>query len=149
MPTAFEDLVTSLRPRLRRAILGFAPRDEVDDVLSEAFLYASEHWDEVSGMTNPAGYLFRVCQSRSRRRAAGFLPAPDSLGLPEVEPGLVPALEAMPMTQRTAVWLVHACGWPYAEVAEAMGTSTSTVGNHVSRALARLRADLEAQHAEH
>ena len=55
----------------------------------------------------------------------------------------MPALLELPETQRTAVWLVHACGWSYAEVAEAMDTSTSMVGNHVSRGLARLRDLLE------
>lgn len=63
--------------------------------------------------------------------------------IPEVEPGLVPALLLLPETQRAAVWLVHACQWRYAEVAEALGTTTSTVGNHVSRALERLRHQLE------
>ena len=55
---------------------------------------------------------------------------------------LVPALLALPLTQRTAVWLVHACGWPYSEVAEALGTSRSMVGNHVSRGLETLRRRL-------
>jgi DNA-directed RNA polymerase specialized sigma24 family protein len=54
-----------------------------------------------------------------------------------------PALAALPETQRTAVWLVHACQWTYAETAEALGTSVSMVGNHVSRALKQLRDHLE------
>ena len=94
-------------------------------------------------MTNPVGYLYRVGQSRSRPRRVPVLPAPAEIGVPEIEPGLVPALLRLPDTQRTAVWLVHACGWSYAEVAEAMGTTVSTVGNHVSRALERLRDSLE------
>ncbi|MGH3480284.1 MAG: RNA polymerase sigma factor [Acidimicrobiales bacterium] len=60
-----------------------------------------------------------------------------------VLPRLVPALLQLPDTQRAAVWLVHACQWRYSEVAEALGTTTSMVGNHVSRALSRLRRELE------
>ena len=71
------------------------------------------------------------------------LPAPAQIGVPEVEPGLIPALLALPETQRTAVWLVHARQWRYGEVAEAMGTSVSMVGNHVRRGSDRLRQHLE------
>lgn len=73
------------------------------------------------------------------------MPPPIEIGLPDVEPGLVPALLALPETQRTAVWLVHVCEWHYSEVAEAMGTSVSMVGNHVRRALAGLRRALEVE----
>jgi DNA-directed RNA polymerase specialized sigma24 family protein len=44
-----------------------------------------------------------------------------------------------------AVWLVHACEWRYAEVAEALGTSASMVGNHVARGMDRLRRELEVE----
>ena len=94
-------------------------------------------------MANPVGYVYRVGQSRSRARRVPELPRPDSIGLPDIEPQLIPALLRLPETQRTAVWLVHACQWHYAEVAEALGTTTSMVGNHVARGMARLREDLE------
>jgi DNA-directed RNA polymerase specialized sigma24 family protein len=94
-------------------------------------------------MGNPIGYLYRVGQSRTRRKQTPTLPLPEAIGLPDVEPPLIPALLQLPQRQRTAVWLIHACQWRYAEVAEAMGTTTSMVGNHVSRGLARLRQELE------
>ena len=93
-------------------------------------------------MANPAGYLYRVAQSRSRARRQPRLPAPVDIGLPVVEPGLVPALLELPLTQRTAVWLVHACGWSYAEAATAMDVSTSAVGTHLTRGMASLRRQL-------
>ncbi len=117
--------------------------DEAVDGAAEALSYAWEHWSRVRLMENPVGYLYRVGQSRTRRRRRPVLPTPESIGLPEVEPMLVPALLRLPYTQRAAVWLVHGCEWRYAEVAEALDTSTSTVGNHVSRGLARLRTELE------
>lgn len=94
-------------------------------------------------MANPIGYIYRVGQSRTRRRQTPILPSPEAVGLPDIEPALIPALLRLSEAQRAAVWLVHACQWQYAEVAEALNTTTSMVGNHVSRGLARLRQDLE------
>jgi len=139
----FEQFVEATTPSLRRALAGWVGPDAAQDAVSEAFAYAWEHWDEVQKMANPAGYLYRAGQSRTRQRAVPVLPSPESIGAHEVEPGLIPSLAALPETQRTAVWLVHACDWRYAEVAEAMGTSVSMVGNHVRRGLERLRRDLE------
>ena len=113
------------------------------DGAAEALAYAWEHWSEVKAMENPVGYLYRVGQSRSRPRRSPRLPRPESIGLPDVEPRLIPALLELPDTQRAAVWLVHACQWRYGEVAVALGTSPSMVGNHVSRGLTRLKALLE------
>ena len=138
----FEDFVREVEPRLRRAFFGSRGVDGAPDAVSEATAYAWEHWPEVRAMDNPAGYLYRVGQSRTRTRKFAALPPPEAVGLPDIEPALIPALLALPETQRTAVWLVHACGWPYAEVATALETSPSMIGNHVQRAMARLRAEL-------
>src|SRR3954451_8179576 len=141
--TEVERFVEDVRPRLLRALAGAVGVGDAADATAAAIAYAFEHWDRISMMDNPAGYLFRVGQSSVRRRRAPLLPPPEAIGVPEIEPALVPALLALPDTQRTAVWLVHACGWRYAEVAEAMDTSVSVVGNHVSRALEALRNALE------
>lgn len=98
-------------------------------------------------LSNSAGYLYRVAQSRSRTKKQGHLPSTGEVGLPDVEPDLVPALLELPDRQRVAVWLVHGCGWSYAECATAMGISTSAVGTHVSRALGALRRRLEDRDA--
>jgi RNA polymerase sigma-70 factor (ECF subfamily) len=138
----FTTFAADVEPRLRRALAGARARDEVPDAVAEALAYAWEHWDRISAMGNPRGYLYRVALSRSRQRKSVDLPPPASLGLPEVEPRLVPALLALSESQRTAVWLTKACGWTYAEAAEAMGISASAVGTHVSRGLESLRADI-------
>ncbi|MEJ7582803.1 MAG: sigma factor-like helix-turn-helix DNA-binding protein [Acidimicrobiales bacterium] len=139
----FEDFVAEATPRLKRAFVASRGVLSAGDATAEALGYAWEHWDRVRAMDNPVGYLYRVGQSRTRARRVGMLPQPSALGLPDVEPGLVPALLDLPLTQRTAVWLVHGCGWSYREVAEAMDVSVSAVGTHVTRALERLRAQLE------
>lgn len=141
-PARFEEFVVVVEPRLRRALLGSVGIDRVEDAVAEALAYAFEHWDAVVAMSNPAGYLFRVGQSkvRSRRSPRLFRRVPDAL--PDVEPGLIDALCALPQTQRTAVWLAHGCGWSHAEIGEVLDVAPSTVATHVSRAMVRLRSQL-------
>jgi DNA-directed RNA polymerase specialized sigma24 family protein len=139
----FRAWVEEAEPRLRRAYAGVRGPDDARDAVAEALAYAWEHWDRVSEMANGTGYVFRVGQSRTRARKRPDLPAPAAVGLPDIEPGLVPALRRLPDQQRTAVWLVHACDWSHTEAAEAMGISPSTVATHVARALAALRQRLE------
>jgi RNA polymerase sigma-70 factor (ECF subfamily) len=140
----FDEFAAEAGPRLRRA---FAARglDRAADATSEALAFAWAEWDRVVEMENALGYLYRVGISRTRRlweRRPPKLPSPESIGLPDIEPNLIPALRALPDTQRTAVWLVHACGWSYTDTAAAMGIGISTVGTHVTRGLAALRRSL-------
>ena len=143
MDVDFDEFAAEARPRLVRALVGCRGLEDAADAAAEALAWGFEHWADVRTMENPVGYLYRVGQSRTKPRKPPQLPPPMAVGLPEIEPDLVPALLALPTTQRTAVWLVHACQWRYAEVAEAMETSVSMVGNHVSRGLAALRERLE------
>jgi len=138
----FEEFVAAVEPRLRRALLGSVGVDRVEDAVAEALAYGFEHWEAIGEMSNPAGYLFRVAQSRVRQRRTPRLFAQLPVSLPDVEPGLIEALCALPDAQRTAVWLAHGCGSSHGDIADALGVSTSTVATHVSRALNRLRAEL-------
>jgi DNA-directed RNA polymerase specialized sigma24 family protein len=138
----FDRFVAEVRPRLLRALAACVGSANAADAAAEAIAYAFEHWPRVRAMDNPAGYLYRVGRSRVRRPLTPVLPAPESIGVPDIEPALIPALLALPAKQRTAVWLVHACEWRYAEVAEAMDTTVSMVGNHVSRGMAALRRQM-------
>ena len=104
--------------------------------------YAWQHWDRASAMENPAGYVYRVAQSRSRgRRQRVVFPVP-SPGMPDIEPGLGAALRQLPERQRVAVLLVHGWGWTHQEVADLMDVGVSTVRNHLARGLDRLRSEL-------
>jgi len=127
-----------------RAFLGTLGPGRADDALSAAFEWAFVNWERLMAMENPVGYLFRVGTTRSMpRRSPLELPLAGEIGLPEFEPKLVPALLKLPETQRTAVWLIHACGWTYADVAAAMEIGESTAGTHASRGLATLRRSLK------
>jgi DNA-directed RNA polymerase specialized sigma24 family protein len=141
---AFERFVRQIEPELRRALTGNLQRERVSDALAEAFAYAWQHRERVMTMENPSGYLYRVAQSKSRRRRQGWLEWRGDHELPDVEPGLTAALASLSPAQYRAVWLVHGCGWTYAETAVALDVSASTVGSHVSRAMAHLRERLGA-----
>jgi len=141
---SIEDFLLDVRPRLMRAFLGSIGPERADDALSAAFEWAFENWERLRDMENPVGYLYRVGTTRSTPPKRPMeLPAPAEVGLPNFEPRLVPALLRLPQTQRSAVWLIHACGWNYADAAHAMGIGESTVGTHVSRGLASLRRDMK------
>ena len=138
----FEEFVRDAEPRLHRALLGAVGVDRVDDAVAEALAWAYEHQDELTAMTNPVGYLYRVGASKVRRRKQLRLFRQASATIPEVEPSLLPALIKLPGTQRTAVWLAHGCGWSHAEIGEVMAISSSTVATHVNRGLRRLRQEM-------
>lgn len=139
---AFRSFVDDVEPRLRRAFTLLRGVDDGMDATAEALAWAWQHWAEVQEMTNPAGYLYRVGSSRTRRRPARFAPPPVPAVASGFEPGLVPALARLSARQRTAVVLIHGCGWTHQEVADALDVSRSSVGTHVDRAMARLRQDL-------
>jgi RNA polymerase sigma-70 factor (ECF subfamily) len=137
----FDEFVGAVRPRLARAFAAAYGIDRGQEALAEAMGYAWEHFEVVAAMENPAGYLYRVGQSRSRprRRAAAF-PAPAKLGLPDVEPRLGLALGGLSERQRVCVMLVHGFEWTHQEVADLLDVSRSTVQNHVERGLEHLRS---------
>lgn len=146
MGVRFEEFAEVAAPRLRHALVAAYGLDAGVDAAAEAMAYGFEHWGEVSATSNPAGYLYRVGQSAARRmrRQPPMLPRPSSVVLPDVEPGLVPALEELTETQRVVVVLVVGLQWRQSEVAEMLDVSHSTVRTHLDRAMTHLRERLEA-----
>lgn len=144
MEPQLEDFLRAAQPRLKRAFLGTLGPSRADDALSAAFEWAAVNWNRLTEMENPVGYLYRVGSTRSTPpNVPTLLPAAAEVGLPDFEPRLVPAMLELPQTQRTAVWLIHACGWKHADAADAMGVGESTVGTHASRGLAALQNALK------
>jgi DNA-directed RNA polymerase specialized sigma24 family protein len=96
-------------------------------------------------MDNPAGYLFRVGQSKARnyRRRRPVFPEVPSVELPLVEPLLAEAMSRLSGRQRVAVVLIHADGMTEREAADLMGLSRATVRRHATRGMEKLRAALE------
>ena len=146
---AFEAFVVTHEHRLRTAlVLTYGP-DHGREATAEALAYAWEHWDRVQGLDAPVAYLYRVGQSRTRRSrrrtpTTGFGDLTRGR-VPWVEPALGGALDGLSSQQRVCVVLIHSYEWTFAEVAEVLGVSRSTVQAHVERGLARLRDVLEVE----
>ncbi|HUF96608.1 MAG TPA: sigma-70 family RNA polymerase sigma factor [Ilumatobacter sp.] len=142
----FNVLMKAVEFRVRRALVARYGIEIGDDAAAEAFAWAWENLDEVEGMSNPAGYLFRVGQSAAKRLMGWrrqhrklYEPPADSDLRARMDNDLLSSLRRLSTDQRAAVLLVHGYGFSYAEVADTLGVSEAAVTNHVHRGLKRLR----------
>ena len=149
----FDVFARSVGERVRRGLVAVYGVEIGTDVAADAMRYAWERWTEISLMTNPAGYLFRVGQSHARphvrwaRRRQSY---PSSYERTISGGGdvaelvdLLAALGRLPAHERAAVVLVRAHGYPYRDAAELLGVTTTALTNHVHRGMRRLRLLLE------
>jgi DNA-directed RNA polymerase specialized sigma24 family protein len=130
--------------RVGRALVATYGSEVGHDIAADVLAYAFENWERVQSMENPAGYLFRVGQSRSRRyrhRPVWFPPVPVE-ERHEVAYDLPAAIAKLSARQRLAVVLVHAHGYTLSSAAETLGVSVSTLRNHLDRGMRRLRKEL-------
>ena len=142
----FTSFVEEVEPRLSYALAAAYGPEVGRDATADALMYAWEHWERISTMDNPAGYLYRVGQTSSKRhrRSGPMLPAVmGPRGEPWVEPALPSILADLPERQRVAVVLVHGLEWTQQEVADLIGVSRTTVERHLERGMRKLRAGLE------
>ncbi len=141
----FDRFVEGEGARLRAGLVAAYGPEVGLDAASEAMAYGWEHWDRLSSMANPAGYLYRVGQTAARRsrRRGPLMPVPPIEEVHDVEPRLPEALAQLSESQRSCVMLVHAFGWPQTEVADLLGISVSSVRTHLARGLAKLQSSLE------
>ena len=142
----FTRFVKEGEPRLSYAFYAAYGPEVGNDVTADVLAWAWEHWAKVEKMDNPAGYLYRVGQSKARRyhRPPLLFPRarPDD-HTPEFEPNLPAALEELTESQRQAVILVYALEWTEEDAARVLGKSRSTLRTHLERGLAHLRQSLE------
>ncbi len=145
----FEGFVRVDGERLRRVMSSQYGVDVGCESTDAALAWAWEHWDRLRGMSNPAGYLYRVAQTRARRMIAGgrpvtFPPEP-AAGADagsSLDGDLAAALRSLPDRQRLAVLMVHVYGWTPVEVGRITGTPAVTVRSHLRRGLRHLRTSL-------
>ena len=148
---AFDAFVDRIEPGLRRALVAtYGPVDGREATV-EALSWAWEHWDRLAQVDNESAYLYWVGQSSVRRFAATAVTPKFSRAIsdemPDVEPGLLPALDSLSPQQRAVVLLVHAHGWSQAEVGRMLDINPSTVREHLNRVTTRLRDQLEVNDA--
>ena len=142
---SFTQFVKEVEARLQHALVARYGLDLGRESAAEALAYAWENWERVQPMVNPAGYLYRVATSRSRRmrRPTPILPEVVVDSPIWVEPHLPKALERLSANQRTAVLLVHSFEYTHSEAADVMGIAGGTLRKHLARGMTKLRSDLE------
>ena len=143
----FTMFVRENQDRIRHALAAGFGVEVGHDAAEEALVYAWQHWDEVVGMRNPAGYVYRVghrlAQKMARRRSIPVsFPEVGTVNPIVVEPGLPAALASLSARQRSVVVTVHGYGLSQREAAELLGISRSSVQRHLDRGLAKLRESL-------
>lgn len=141
----FDEFVTAVEARLRRSLTAGFGAEIGREAAADALAYAWVHWERVSVMDNPGGYLYTVGRNAARKLTGGRTRALASVGFTsnvDVEPGLDPALERLPEQQRTVVSLLYGYEFTMREVAEILGISKSSVQTHAERALSSLRQAL-------
>ncbi|MGB5730955.1 MAG: sigma-70 family RNA polymerase sigma factor [Acidimicrobiia bacterium] len=141
---SFTEFVAANEARVRQSLTAVFGMDRGKEAAADALAYGWEHWDRVSAMENPSGYLYRVGYDRARRMSSkrvGFPPVED-LTEPWVEPELPRAFAGLPEQQRVAVALLYGYQWSMSEVADHLGVSKATVQTHAERGLRRLRRKL-------
>ena len=141
---SFTEFVEEFERPLWQALTSAFGPEVGGEASCEALAYGWEHWDRVSAMDNPGGYLYRVGYDRARRLKPKRLrlPTVDVSRQPWVEPGLPAALAGLPESQRIVVGLVHGYQWTLSEVASYLGVSKGTVQTHLNRGLRKLRRKL-------
>lgn len=148
---------------LRSAYLITWDLADAEDLVQECLLKVARRWPRVRKMEHPVAYARTVLVHlaldegvhRSRRRAelqpdaAALLEARDDeaavrvLGRVDANTDLLRALRGLPPRQRAALVLRYFDDLSELEAAAAMGCSVGTVKSTTSRALERLRNEIE------
>lgn len=141
---AFTRFVKETEPKLSYALAAAYGIDVGAEATADALAWAWEHWDEVTGMHNPAGYLYRVGQSSARRylRPRLLFAGVSPIEAPSVDPDLPRALGHLTERQRVTVVMIHGLGYTEREVADLLGMSRWSVRTHADRGLSKLRNEL-------
>jgi len=141
---AFTRFVKETEPRLSYALAAAYGLEVGAESTADALAWAWEHWESLQDKRNPAGYLYRVGQSKARRycRPRLLFPPIPAAEEPPVEPGLTESLAGLSKKQRVAVVLIHGMGYSEREVADLLGISRWSVRTHADRGLRRIRSAL-------
>ncbi|MGI9608811.1 MAG: RNA polymerase sigma factor [Acidimicrobiia bacterium] len=141
---AFTRFVKETEPRLSYAFAAAYGPEVGADVTADALEWAWEHWEKMRKMANPAGYLYRVGQSKARwyHRPRVLFPELPPNEVPDLAPELPVALGKLTRNQRVAVVMLHGLGYSEREVADLLGLSRWSVRTHAERGIKRLQSAL-------
>ena len=150
----FEELFARERESVYGAIwLVTRDRHEAEEIAQEAFLRVWERWERVSGMDDPAAYLYRtafnVWHSRRRRalvairKAIHAGPPPDAMAEVDARDAVVRALARLTERQRAALVLTDLLDLTSEDAGKALGVRPSTVRVLSARARTALREGMD------
>jgi RNA polymerase sigma-70 factor (ECF subfamily) len=138
-------------PLVRRLVLVLGDTRDAEDVAQEAYLRAFRSWRQFDG-TDVRAWLYTIAlrlafnQLRRRRRWLGLIsgsePEPWS---DRVDADLWDALQRLDERTRAALLLNALDGYTQREIAVMFDVAEGTVSSWLTRARARLRADLEVR----
>ncbi len=143
----YDEFVTNDARRIRQGLVTYYGAEIGNEAADEALAVAWERWSSLATMDNPAGYVFRIGQTRARPhvrwRARRDLFPTEEIAERQVDVtgmiDLIQALEGLDADQRTAVMMVKSFGYSHREVANLLEVSESVVNNLVHRGLLKLR----------
>ena len=150
-----EELAEKAFRRHYRQVYSFVRRRsasdvDAEDVTAEVFAAAAEALPRFRPGSSPVlAWLYTVARRRlidESRRRSRLLPLADSPAPDydaDVASALRVAIAALPEPQRTVLVLKLIEGWSFREIAERLGASEAACKMRLSRALRRLRDDLE------
>lgn len=151
VPSGFEAFYRRSKDACLRAVLvSVRSSAEADDLLSEAFTRALTNWAEVAEHPSPEAWVVRTALNlhhdrwRSSQRSQRIRQRREPVGVVDmIDPALVAAVRDLPERQREVVALRVLLGLSAEQTANELGIDASTVGTHLRRGLAALRAVLD------
>jgi RNA polymerase sigma-70 factor (ECF subfamily) len=150
----FTEFYTSAKDDcLRIVLVSVGDRPLAEDLVAEAFTRAWMSWRKVRGHPSPRAWVVRTALNvnvswwRRRRREVladgASIPPPPAPDLPPgIDAVLVSAIRALPLRQREVITLRVFFDLDTDTTAQTLGISPGTVGVHLHRALAALRAQI-------
>ena len=130
-------------------------RELAEDATDEALSRALQHWDRVSEMGSPGGWVYRVAVNRVRRVARRqalerrllrrLVPRSD---VPAPGGEVWDLVRSLPDRQRTAVVLRYLADLAEGDIATVMGVTRGTVASTLADARRALAAVLPESEAE-
>lgn len=153
---AFSQLVRRHDDKMRGVVWRLVQsRDEMDDILQDAYLKAWRALGDFRGDAAFSSWLYRIVYTTAldhvkavaRRRIvpldeSSAASVPDASGQIVDADALTRALAELPADQLAVISLVDGQGESYDDVADLLGISAGTVGSRLSRARAHLRNQL-------
>ncbi|HEX3813250.1 MAG TPA: SigE family RNA polymerase sigma factor [Mycobacteriales bacterium] len=138
---------------LRYATVLTGNPDLAQDIVQDVLIRVHSRWRQVESYDHPENYVRKAIVNayvswRRQWSVRNLVPfgSPPDRAAPE-PPGSEPSelwrrMSRLPRRQRAVVVLRYYEGFSDTEIAELLGCSAGTVRSHMSKALAKLRADL-------